>query len=432
MTSLKERWARLDKRVRVLAGLGVPVGIYLFLLLTPFGRDKAPLGTVLQGVVFGIVYALGAFGLILIYRANRFINFAHGALGSFVGVLSIGMVLQHHVSYWIMLPVGVVSGVRVGALTEFLLIRRFQTSSRLILTVASIGLAQLYGVFELFGSQRINFISLVGPFKPPLNVSIHVGTQEFGGDHLLVLIVVPVVIAALGWFLLKTDAGIGVRASAENVERALLLGVPVRRLATIVWAIAGGLATLSFILTASFQGVKPGAVGQGPTVLLPLLATAVIARMDSLPAALAGGIGLGIVESVTRWNTPQARRLPRPRVPRGDHRRPAAAAGQALTSRDRGQLVVVTGGGGQAGPGRAAGVPRGAVRERAGVLTLVGLVARLPCRRAGRCRVRAWPPPPWSGRWSASRWSCSPAGAATSASASSASSASAVSSAPTW
>ena len=73
------------------------------------------------------------------------------------------------------------------------------------------------------------------------------------------------------------------RASAENVDRALLLGIPVRRLSTIVWLIAGGLAALTFMLQAPFAGVKPGVAANGPTVLLPLLAAAVIARMESLP-----------------------------------------------------------------------------------------------------------------------------------------------------
>ena len=297
-------------RTRTALTIGVPVVLYLaVVVITGTGgwlHDHAPLGIVLLGSIEGVVYALGAFGLILIYRSNRFINFAHGALGSLVGVICIGMVLQHHVSYWVMLPTAVVGGAAVGALTEFAVIRRFRNSSRLIITVASIGLAQLFGAIEIGGSRAIKFTSLVGAFKPPLNVSRTIDHVVIGGDHVLVLIVAPLVILALGWFLLRTDAGIGVRAAAENVDRALLLGIPVRRLATIVWAIAGGLAALSFMLTASFQGVKPGALGNGPTVLLPLLAVAVVARMESLPLALGSGIGLGIVESLTRWNSPQS------------------------------------------------------------------------------------------------------------------------------
>jgi branched-chain amino acid transport system permease protein len=109
--------------------------------------------------------------------------------------------------------------------------------------------------------------------------------------------------AGLAWFLLKTDAGVAVRGAAENTERALLYGIPVRRLSTIVWMIAGGLATLTFLLKAPFSGVAPGVAANGPTVLLPGLAAAVVARMESLPVAFGAGIGLGIMEQTVRWNT---------------------------------------------------------------------------------------------------------------------------------
>jgi branched-subunit amino acid ABC-type transport system permease component len=115
--------------------------------------------------------------------------------------------------------------------------------------------------------------------------------------------VVPAVIAFLAWFLLRTDAGVAVRAAAENNDRALLLGIPVRRLATVVWLIAGGLAALTYMLQAPFEGVKPGLSANGPTVLLPLLAAAVVARMESLPVAFGAGVGLGIMEQVVRWNS---------------------------------------------------------------------------------------------------------------------------------
>ena len=306
MNDLRRRWEALGQRTRTLVVIGVPVVLYLLLGIVSgkhgFVRDRAPFGIVAIGVVYGTVTALGAMGIILVYRANRFINFAHGALGSMVGVLCIGMVLRHHVSYWIMLPVAVVLGGLVGALIEFLVIRRFQSATRLVLTVASIGLAQLLGGLELLGAKAIDFIALVGGFNAPLHVSFKLDVVVMHGDEMLIIAIVPAVIAALAWFLLRTDAGIGVRAAAENVDRALLLGIPVRRLSTIVWIIAGSLASLTYMLQAPFAGVKPGVAANGPTVLLPLLATAVVARMESLPLAFGAGIGLGIMEQVVRWN----------------------------------------------------------------------------------------------------------------------------------
>jgi branched-chain amino acid transport system permease protein len=312
VNELLTRWRALSPRARALLAIGVPVALYVLVGLATGTtgivrlRDRAPFGIVAIGVVRGTVTALGAMGIILIYRANRFINFAHGALGSLVGVLCIGMVLEHHVSYWVMLPVAIVSGGLIGALIEFAVIRRFQNSTRLVLTVASIGLAQFLGGLELIGTQKIHFTALVGGFNAPLDIHFKFDGVTFGGDEMLIIAIVPVVIIGLAWFLLKTDAGIGVRAAAENVDRALLLGIPVRRLSTIVWVIAGSLASLTYMLQAPFAGVKPGVASNGPTVLLPLLAAAVVARMDSLPLAFAAGVGLGVMDQVVRWNSAES------------------------------------------------------------------------------------------------------------------------------
>jgi branched-chain amino acid transport system permease protein len=304
-----EFWQRLSGRGRVWAVLGVVVVAYVIgLFITGphhgYVHQKAPIGIILLGVVYGSVTALGAFGIILVYRANRFINFANGALGSMVGVLAIGLVKQHGVNYWVALPGAVIVGVMVGAATE-LLIRRFRHSSRLLVTVASIGLAQIFGFIELIGSSNIeHFTALTGAFNPPFNVSVTIDVYRFTSSTILIVAVVPAVIAFLAWFLLRTDAGIAVRAAAENEERALLLGIPVRRLSTIVWVIAGGLTALAYMLQAPFEGVKPGAASANdPTVLVPMLAAAVVARMESLPTAFGASVGLGVVYQLVLWNT---------------------------------------------------------------------------------------------------------------------------------
>lgn len=308
MTTGVERWDGMSATRRSQAVLGAVVLAYIIWSAAAGNHgwiyQHVPIGIVLVGLVYGAVYALGAMGLILIYRANRFINFAYGALGSLVGVLAIGLVVKHGLNYWIALPLSVAVGAGLGALTEVVTIRRFSRSPRLIVTVASIGLAQVFGGFELLGSTHEGFTGLLGAFSPPFNISFTISVYTFHSAELLIMIVVPLVIAFLAWFLLRTSVGVAVRAAAENEDRALLLGIPVRRLATIVWAIGGALAVLTYMLSAPFEGVKPGIASNGPTVLLPLLAAAVIARLESLPTAFTAAVGLGIAEQLVHWNVP--------------------------------------------------------------------------------------------------------------------------------
>jgi branched-chain amino acid transport system permease protein len=303
---LLDRYRDLEPKRRAVATIAA-IAIALAVLyrlpgIGPWISDKAPFAVVVIGLVLGTVTALLAMGLILIYRTNRFINFAYGSMGSLAGVLAVGMHLRHGWSFWVALPIGVIGGALVGGLTEVLVIRRFANASRLILTVASIGLAQVLGGFELLGSKAIDFVSLTGGFNIPLDISVDLGAKTLTGDEMLIIAVVPFVIAFIAWFLLRTDAGVAVRAAAENADRALLYGIPIKRLSTIVWIIAGSLSALTFIMKSPFTGIAPGAASQGPTVLLPALAAAVVARMESLPAAFIAGVSLGVVEQLVRWN----------------------------------------------------------------------------------------------------------------------------------
>ena len=141
--AMLERYKGIEPKRRTVATIAaIAIALVVLYRLPGIGSwfsDKAPFAVVVIGLVLGTVTALLAMGLILIYRTNRFINFAYGSMGSLAGVLAVGMHLQHGWSFWLALPVGVIGGALVGGLVEVLVIRRFSNASRLILTVASIG-----------------------------------------------------------------------------------------------------------------------------------------------------------------------------------------------------------------------------------------------------------------------------------------------------
>ncbi len=263
---------------------------------------SAPLGIVLQGVVFGTVTGLLAIGLVLIYRTNKIINFAYGAMGGVGGVLAVMMYTQSHINYFLSMGTGLVASFALGAIIEITTIRRFAKSTRLILTVATIGLAQVLGGFQLYINQWFHSTGLIGGFSTPFNFKFTIKPVIFNGAHVAIVVAVIPIIAALGWFMLKTNVGIAVRAAADNSDRALLYGIPVKRLSTIVWTVAGGLAGLTFILKAPFAGATATAFGSAETLLLPALAASVVARMESLPVAFVSGVGLEILSQLTFWN----------------------------------------------------------------------------------------------------------------------------------
>ncbi|MGH9022914.1 MAG: ABC transporter permease subunit [Acidimicrobiia bacterium] len=170
---------------------------------------------------------------------------------------------------------GLVVAALVGGLADRLVVQRFFWAPRLVLTVATIGLAQILSGIELIlprlfgGGGPLGGLS--GGFKTPLPVSFQVSPLLFSGAHVQVLIIVPVVLGAMTLFLRLSAIGVAIRASSSNAERAMLLGSPVRRLSTVVWAVAATLSGLSAMLAAPLVGSGSGATS-GPALLLPALA----------------------------------------------------------------------------------------------------------------------------------------------------------------
>ncbi|HEX5265654.1 MAG TPA: ABC transporter permease [Acidimicrobiales bacterium] len=271
-----------------------------------------PLGVVLLGVVYGSLYALIAIGIVLVYRGSRIINFAQAEFGVLAAVVAIELAVTYHVNWFLAMAVGIVGSLVLGAVIQGVVIRRFRKSSRLILTVATIGLAQLLtGVSALLPLEFCNpaknpsCITAAGTqsFNTPLHVAFSVYPVIFSGNDVVAIGGAAVLIAGLALFMRYSRYGVAIRASAENRDRATLLGVPVPRLDTVVWSLAALLSAMAVLLRVpvlgftGFQSVSGG----GNDILLRTLAAAVIGRMDSLPLTAAAAVGIGVYESLATW-----------------------------------------------------------------------------------------------------------------------------------
>ena len=265
----------------------------------------APNGILVKGAVVGGLYALIALGIALVYRANRIVNFAQGDLGGLPASLAVLLIAESGWPYLPAILVGLASGVVLGVFIEFVIIRRFARAPRLILTVATIGIAQLL-VFGEIGLPRA-FGASVAPqsFPSPFNFSFHIGVVRFQGNDVLAIVAAPLAIAALAWFLNRTHTGVAVRACAENADRASLLGVPVRRVNMVVWAVAGLLATVGVILRAGVVGLPIGSA-LGLSVLLRTLTAAVLGRMEHMPTIVGASLLIGMIEQAAVYHTGRA------------------------------------------------------------------------------------------------------------------------------
>jgi branched-chain amino acid transport system permease protein len=261
-----------------------------------------PVGVLVKGGVIGGLYSMIAVGIALVYRANRIINFAQGDLGGVPASLAVLLIAVSGWPYLAAIGVGLVGGVLLGIVVEFLIIRRFAKAPRLVLTVATIGIAQVLTFAELGMPQLFHATTPPQSFPSPLNFHFNIGAVRFQGNDVLAMITVPVVLVLMAWFLNRTHIGVAVRACSESADRASLLGVPVKRVNLVVWAVAALLATVGVLLRAGVVGLPIGSP-LGVSVLMRTLAAAVVGRMERMPTIVVASVLLGIVEQAAVWHT---------------------------------------------------------------------------------------------------------------------------------
>ena len=254
--------------------------------------------SVLQGVIAGLQYGLLALGLVLIYRTNRIINFAHGQLGVVLAIFLLKLTRDLNIPYFPSLIACLALAAGLGALTE-LLLRRVFKRPRVLVMVATIGISEVLFLLTLLPFVAPNDVFV--PYPTPFHWTWNVGGGILTPADTTILIIAPIVAIALAAFFRFSPWGLGMRAMSENADSARLSGVWVKRMSTLAWAIAGLLSAITAILNAPGQAtVLHEALPAG--LLLRALAAALIGGMTSLTVAFIAGIGIGILESVASYN----------------------------------------------------------------------------------------------------------------------------------
>src|SRR5579862_7473170 len=256
-------------------------------LAASFGADA-----IVHGVILGLVYGVLAVGLVLVYRASGVVNFAHGEIGALGAAVLAKLVLDEGWPFALALPL-----VRaVGAAAEVLIARRLARRPRLALLVATIGLSQLVLVGELL----LPAIRETAPFPSPIHRQLSIGSVTLAGPDFFALAAVPALVAGLALWLTRTPSGRALRAAADNPDAARLAGIRPERVALVAWTLAGVVSTATAVIANPLQGVVVGQQTQtiGAGLLVRALVAALVGRLESLPLALAGGVGVGLVQAV--------------------------------------------------------------------------------------------------------------------------------------
>jgi len=245
---------------------------------------------VLNGLVTGSVYSLVALGLTLIFGTMHVPNFAHGQLFMFGAYLSYALVMQGRLNYWAAMAVAVVTLAVAGAALERLVFRPLRNAAPLNSMIAALGMMlfleavaqNIWGPeFRHTDTPYGNIVSVFG-----LPVAAH---------RLVLLAAASASMLGLLLFLTRTTAGAAIRATAQDPEGALLVGIDTSRVAMVTFAISAAMAAIAGVLVAPISLVYPA---MGSLVTLKAFVIVVLGGMGSVTGALIGGFLLALAESL--------------------------------------------------------------------------------------------------------------------------------------
>ena len=266
-----------------------------------FAFFDLPWGQLLvNGLALGSLYALTAFGIVLIYKTTQVITFAQGETAMFSTFVAFTLLTGLQLPFPLAFVLTLVFAGLFGALIERVVMRRMSTTSILNPVIVTVGLSLiLVGVAGWIWGYEIR--TFPAPVEGP---PFRIGTVVVSQLNALILAVTLVLMAVFFAFFRYSALGIAMRAVAQNRLGAQLMGINIGRINALGWGLGTALGAVTGMLIAPLNYLDPGMMGD---VALKAFAAAVLGGLTSLPGAVVGGLLLGIMDSVVGFEVPELR-----------------------------------------------------------------------------------------------------------------------------
>jgi branched-chain amino acid transport system permease protein len=254
----------------------------------------------LNSLQFGLMLFLLAAGLTLVFGIMDMINLAHGSL-YMIGAYLMATLAEATGSFWVALPLALVATALVGAALEVSLLRRLYERDHLTQVLGTFAVILIANevVRMIWGNQSLMLnppAGLTGPVTLP-------GGMQYASYRLLIIGVGAAVAVCLYLLVTRTRMGMLVRAGASNREMAVAMGVNIRRLFTIVFALGAALCALAGAMLGPILAVQ---VGMGENILILAFVVIVIGGIGSIRGAFVGALLVGLVDTMGRALLPIA------------------------------------------------------------------------------------------------------------------------------
>jgi branched-chain amino acid transport system permease protein len=246
---------------------------------------------IVNGFIIGGIYALVALGMALIFGVMQVFNFAHGALFMAGGYICYFVFYKLIGSYPVSIALSMFAVGLIGLALEITVFRRLRDNVPMQI-VASLGLILVIqnGVVALWGPQALQMRVL------PAQIILRLGPLSFTAQHVVIIATVAITVALLHVFLTRSRLGTAIRATSQNPDAAVVVGVDTNRIFLFTFAVASALAALGGALIGPLFLIFPQ---MGDLPMLKALTAIVLGGMGSVPGAIIGALAIGVIESVS-------------------------------------------------------------------------------------------------------------------------------------
>ncbi len=253
----------------------------------------------LSGIAIGCVYALVALGFVLIYKATETVNFAQGDMMMLGGFFAYTATALMGWPYWAAIVFALVVMALFGMAAERIVLRPVLGQAQFTVVMVTIGVGYvLRGVVSMVPGWGTDTYKIATPFAEKV---VNIGGAAISLEQLMIIVMTAALCAVLFGFFRFTRIGIAMQATSQNQLAAYYMGIPVRRINTLIWGLSAAVATFAGILLApiTFVHANMGFIG------LKAFPAAVVGGFGSIPGAIAGGIIIGLVESFAGYYLPE-------------------------------------------------------------------------------------------------------------------------------
>jgi branched-chain amino acid transport system permease protein len=251
---------------------------------------------VVNGAASGCIYGLIALGFVLIYKATEMVNFAQGDVMMLGGFVAFTLIARFHLPYWVGGLLAIVITAAFGYALDAFVLRRVIGQPQFAVVMLTLGLGFIFRAAAgiTWGYDSVGFNT---PFT---NKTVHINGLVLGEDNLSIIVGTVLLCGILYLFFSRTRIGVAMQAASQNQLAAYYMGIPVRTIFSLIWAISAGVACLAGILLSpvSMIDVNMGFLG------IKAFAAAVIGGFGSIPGSVIGGVIVGVVEQFAGYKLP--------------------------------------------------------------------------------------------------------------------------------